>query len=102
MTVEHLNVGPLKLRGLELTFQKSIHEIQNRTQAVFANDPEQGDRALLDGFCQHSFVKKTIKNEQTVLPPNSVFFSNWAEIYDYRDRICDLHVRLAHITSHRH
>ena len=65
MNVEHLNVGSLKLRGLELAFKKTISDIQKSTQAVFVNDPERGDRALLDGFCQHGFVKKTIKN---VLP----------------------------------
>jgi len=92
--VEHMNVGPLKLRGLELAFQKPIDDIQKRTHAVFGNDPERGDRAILDGFCQHSFVKRTIKNGEAVLPPNCVFFSSWVEIYDYRDRICDLHARL--------
>ena len=64
----------LKLRGLELALQKPIDDIQKRTQAVFGDDPERGDRALLNGFCQHSFVKKTIKNEKSVLPPNCVFF----------------------------
>jgi len=91
MTVEHLNVGPLKLQGLELAFQQPIDDIQKRTQAVFGNDPEHGDRALLDNFCQYSFVKKTIKNEAAILPPNCVFFSNWAEVYDYRSRIPELH-----------
>ena len=94
MMVEHLNVGVLKLRGLELVFQKPIDDIQKRTQAVFGNDPDEGDRALLYGFCQHSFVKKTIKNEKVFLPPSCVFFSNWSEIYDYRDRIDELHARL--------
>ncbi len=94
MTVEHLNVGPLKLQGLELTFKKSINDIQKRTQAVFGNDPEHGDRAILNGFCQYSFVKKTVKNEQAVLPPSCVFFSSWAKIYDNRNKICELHTEL--------
>jgi hypothetical protein len=94
LTVEHLNVGPLKSRGLELAFQKPIDDIQKRTQAVFGDDPERGDRALLDGFCQHSFVKKTIKNRNAVLPSNCVFFSSWAEIYENRNKIYDLHSRL--------
>lgn len=94
MTVEHLNVGPLKLRGLELAFQKPIDDIRKRTLAVFANDPEGGDRAILDGFCRHSFVKKTIKNKEAALPSNCVFFSSWAEIYDYRNKIYDLHAKL--------
>ena len=74
MSVEHLNVGPLKLRGLELAFQQSIGDIQKRTQAAFGNDPDHGDRSLLDAFCQYSFVKKTVKNGEAVLPANSVFF----------------------------
>jgi hypothetical protein len=93
MTVKHLNVGPLKLRGLELVFQKPIDDIQKRTQAVFGNDPERGDRALLDDFCPYSFVKKTIKNEKAILPLNCVFFSSLDKVYDYRYRISDLHAR---------
>lgn len=94
ITVEHLNVGPLKLRGLELAFQTTIDDIQKRTQAVFGNDPEGGDRALLEGFCQYGFVKKTIKNVKAVLPSHCVFFSNWAEVYNNRNNIFDLHTRL--------
>lgn len=89
-----MNVGPLKLRGLELAFQKSLANLQKRCQAVFANDPEHGDRALLEACCQLGFVKKTVKNDKAILPANCVFFPNWSEIYDYRNKISDLHSKL--------
>ena len=89
-----MNVGHLKLRGLELAFHKPINDIKRRTQAVFGNDPDHGDRALLDGFCQHSFVKRTVKNGGAVIPASCVFFENWSEIYDHRNSVSDLHAKL--------
>lgn len=93
LTVVHMNSGALKLRGLELTLQEPLADIQKRTQAVFGDSPEGGDKALLDGFCPHSFVKRHAHNQQAVLPANCVF-SNWAEIYANRDDIYELHARL--------
>ena len=95
MQIDHMNVGPLKLHGLELTFQKSIEDIKKRTQAVFANDPDHNDRALLEGFSEHGFVKRTVKNEQCVLPVGGVFFSNWLEVYENRNNIFGLHDKLS-------
>lgn len=93
LTVVHMNSGALKLRGLELTLQEPLADIQKRTQAVFGDSPEGGDKALLNGFCSNSFVKRTAHNQQAVLPANCVF-SNWAEIYTNRNNIYDLHARL--------
>lgn len=93
LTVVHINSGALKLRGLELTLQEPLANIQKRTQAVFGDSPEGGDKALLNGFCQCSFVKKHAYNQQATLSANCVF-SNWAEIYANRDDIYELHTRL--------
>jgi hypothetical protein len=90
LSIHHMNVGPLKLRRLELAFEKPIDDIQKRCQAVFANDPEHGDRSLLEGFCQLGFVKKTVQNEHATLPANSVFFSNWIEIYNCKNKISEM------------
>lgn len=94
MTIEHLNVGFLKLKGLESVLQQPLAEIVKRTEAVFINDPEKGDRALAEDVCPVVFVKKTVKNIIAVLPPNGVFFSSWREIHDARDDIDSLHARL--------
>ena len=45
-------------------------------------------------FCQHSFVKRTVKNGGAVLSTSGVFFENWSEIYDNRNSVSDLHAKL--------
>lgn len=94
MSVSHLNVGPLKLRGLELVFQQPLDEIKEKIQAVFVNEPDGGDLALSKDLCQIVFVKKTVKNMNSDLPSNCVFFSNWSDIYQSRNKIDKYHSEL--------
>jgi hypothetical protein len=85
-----MNVDSNKILGLEKTLRQPITELKPKIKAVFGDDPEINDKALLGGLCDYSFVIKTIKNAHMNLPSCCVF-SSWKEIINHADRLKDLH-----------
>jgi len=77
--VIHMNTDTNKIHGLEISLKQPISLIKPKIKAVFADDPQVNDRALLDGLCNHSFVIKNHKNKNMTLPKNCVF-ATWDEI----------------------
>ena len=92
LCVTHMNVDDNKLHGLEQALQIPMANIRSNIVAVFGDDPMINDRALL-ALAKHSFVIKSDKNKDAVLPSNCVF-ANWEEIFFNKHAIPSLHAKL--------
>lgn len=90
LKITHMNVDNNKILGLEKTLGQPIEKLKPKICAIFGDDPEINDKALLGGLCDHSFVIKTIKNAHMTLPSCCVF-SSWREIINHADKLEDLH-----------
>lgn len=94
LRVTHMNVDQNKLLGLETVCQMPIAQIRLRVQAVFGDDPQINDKALLCDLHDRSFVIINAKNQTMQLAPNCVF-ANWNDIYRNRDQLPSFHASLA-------
>jgi hypothetical protein len=92
LQVSHMNVDKNKLVGIENVFKLPMEQIKPKIFAVFCDDPEINDKALLE-VGKHSFAIKTHKNLASALPVNCVF-SDWAEIFKCKDNLSYLHTGL--------
>ncbi len=92
LTVTHMNVDQNKIVDLERLLKKYYQNNKHEIQAVFGDDPEINDRALL-ATGKYSFVIKTEKNSMAALPDNCVF-ADWTTILRNKDKIAFLHQKL--------
>ena len=89
LCVTHMNVDTNKLRGLEQVLQMDIESMRSHIMAVFGDDPDINDRALLE-LGKYNFAIKNDKNQNAALPHNCVF-SNWPDIFANKNNLQSLH-----------